>query len=63
MIQLKSPKDIEGIRKSGKLLARLFEEIGPQIQAGIRSFPEGIPPAASDGSPVKSPAVQTASLK
>ena len=25
----------------------------PQIQAGIRSFPEGIPPAASDGSPVK----------
>ncbi len=38
MIQLKSPRDIEGIRKSGKLLARLFDEIGPQIQAGMSTY-------------------------
>ena len=38
MIQLKSDKDIEGIRKSCHLLAKLFEEVGPQIQAGMSTY-------------------------
>ena len=38
MIQLKTPQDIEGIRRSGRLLARLFEEVGPQIAAGMSTY-------------------------
>ena len=38
MIELKSDRDIEGIRKSCKLLAELFEEVGPQIQAGMSTL-------------------------
>ncbi len=38
MIQLKSDKDIDGIRTSCKLLAQLFEEVGPQIQEGMSTY-------------------------
>ena len=38
MIQLKSDKDIDGIRTSCKLLAELFEEVGPQIQEGMSTL-------------------------
>ena len=35
MIQLKSESEIDGIRTSGHMLAEMFEEIGPEIQAGM----------------------------
>ncbi len=35
MIRIKNEKQIEGIRKSCKLLARLFEEILPKIKEGM----------------------------
>ena len=38
MIQLKSESEIDGIRTSGHMLAEMFEEIGPQIQAGMSTW-------------------------
>lgn len=38
MIELKSDHDIEMIRKSGRLLAKLFDEVGPQIAEGISTY-------------------------
>ena len=38
MIQLKSDSEIDGIRTSGHMLAEMFEEIGPQIQAGMSTW-------------------------
>ena len=35
MIKLKNEKQIDGIRKSCKLLAQMFEEIIPHIKAGM----------------------------
>lgn len=37
MIQLKNSEQIDGIRKSCKLLARLFEEVIPQVEAGMNT--------------------------
>lgn len=38
MIQLKNDFQIEQIRKSCKLLAQMFEEVGPQITEGISTW-------------------------
>ena len=38
MIQLKDDYQIEMIRKSCKLLAQMFEEVGPQIVDGISTW-------------------------
>ena len=38
MIRLKNEKQIDGIRKSCKLLAQMFDEIIPQIHAGMTTY-------------------------
>ena len=38
MIVLKSDEQIDGIRNSCKLLAQMFEEIGPQIAEGMSTY-------------------------
>lgn len=56
MIQLKSRREIQGIARSGEIIARLFRELAPRIQPGvstadldrwadqfIRSFPGATP--------------------
>ena len=35
MIRIKNEKQIEGIRKSCKLLAQLFEELLPKVKEGM----------------------------
>ena len=38
MIMLKNDEEIDGIRTSGHYLAEMFEEIGPQICAGMSTY-------------------------
>ncbi|MFI3258354.1 MAG: M24 family metallopeptidase, partial [Spirochaetales bacterium] len=38
MIRLKNEKQIDGIRESCKLLARLFEDVLPKIVSGMSTF-------------------------
>ena len=38
MIRLKNEKEIEGIRKSCRLLAKMFKEVLPQVKVGMSTF-------------------------